>query len=271
MKSILIIEDDPKIISALEIRFNAAGYTVERASDGATGLSKALQKPDLVLLDIALPAGDGLQLAQKLKARPETRHIPIVFITASKDPDLRAKAMDLGAAGLFEKPYDAEELLAVAAHALGETGMFRRPIADFTPSLQAVRSAGAERSLPKILIVEDDPKIALALELRLKSAGYEVSTASDALTGVNTAVRLQPDLVLLDISMPAGNGFTVAERLNSLLPAPTPIIFLTASKQPGFRDRAAQLGAAGYFEKPYQAEALLLAVQQHVQPGPARM
>ena len=115
--------------------------------------------------------------------------------------------------------------------------------------------------MKNILIIEDDQKIAMALALRLKAAGYEATTAYDALTGLNAAVKNPPDLVLLDISMPAGNGFSVAEQIQTLIPTPTPIIFLTASKQPGFREKAKKLGAAGYFEKPYEAEELLGAIQ----------
>jgi DNA-binding response OmpR family regulator len=264
MKTILIVEDDPKIVAALEIRFQAADYATLTAGDAASGLSKAVQhRPDLVVLDISLPAGDGLQLAQKLKALPETRHTPFIFVTANKDPDLRARAMDLGAAGLFEKPYNAEELLAVVGHALGETGMFRRLIARFAPLTDAF-GGKSNASSKKILIVEDDQKIALALALRLRSAGYETSTAFDAVGGISEAIRFSPDLVLLDVSLPAGSGFTVAERMRSVMPALTPIIFLTASKQPGLQERAQELGAVGYFEKPYEAEALLTAVHQHV-------
>src|SRR5262245_204171 len=128
MKTVLIVDDEPKISTALEIRLQAAGYTTVTAQDAVTGLSSAVaRKPDLILLDISLPGGDGLEVARKLRTLPETIGIPIIFITASKDPYLRAKAMDLGAAGLFDKPYDAEELLAVAGHALGETSFFARP------------------------------------------------------------------------------------------------------------------------------------------------
>jgi len=265
MKNILIIEDDLKIVAALEIRLKAGGYTTFTAGDAASGLSKAVQqRPDLIVLDISLPAGDGLQLGRQLRALPETRRVPIVFVTANKDPELREKVMDLGAAGLFEKPYDADELLAVIGHALGETGTFRRPIARFSPDAMPVAFSSSGVSAKKVLIIEDDRKIAMALALRLKSAGYEASMAYDALTGVNDAVKCRPDLVLLDISMPAGNGFAVAERVKTLIPNPTPIIFLTASKQPGFRERAQELGAAGYFEKPYEAEALLAAVHQQI-------
>src|SRR6185503_15540606 len=91
MKKILIVEDDPKIVAALEIRFQAAGYATLAAGDAASGLSKAVQqRPNLIVLDISLPAGDGLQLAKKLKSLPETRHTPFLFVTANKDPDLRA-------------------------------------------------------------------------------------------------------------------------------------------------------------------------------------
>jgi DNA-binding response OmpR family regulator len=264
MKTILIVEDDPNIVTALEVRCQDAGYATVAAGDAVSGLSRAVQhKPDLILLDISMPAGDGLQLARRLKGLPETSHAPVIFITASKDPELRQKVMDLGAAGLFEKPYDADELLAVIGHALGETGMFHRRIARYFTNA-AASLFSTKPSAKKVLIVEDDEKIALALALRLKSAGYETSTASDAISGVSSVLNLRPDLVLLDISMPAGSGFTVAERMRTASSKRTPIIFLTASKQPGFRERALELGAAGYFEKPYEAEALLTAVHQHL-------
>ena len=120
--------------------------------------------------------------------------------------------------------------------------------------------------MKSILIIEDDRKIAIALTIRLKSAGYEAIAAYDALTGLNAAVKNPPDLVLLDISLPVGNGFTLFERIQTLLPAPTPILFITASKQAGFRQKANELGAAGYFEKPYEVEELLVAIQNVLNP-----
>jgi DNA-binding response OmpR family regulator len=115
--------------------------------------------------------------------------------------------------------------------------------------------------MKKILIVEDDENIAKALAIRIKSRGYGVTIAPDALSGVETAVKIQPDLVLLDISMPAGDGFTVAERIQNLLPAQVPMIFLTASKKPGLREKAKELGAAAFFQKPYNSEVLIGAIE----------
>ena len=115
--------------------------------------------------------------------------------------------------------------------------------------------------MKKILIVEDDRNIAKALAIRLKSAGYEVTVAPDALTGV-AALQIQPNLAQLDISVPAGNGFAVADKIQNLGVTAIPIIFLTAGKQPGLRQRAEALGAAGFFEKPYDADELLAAIKR---------
>ena len=120
-------------------------------------------------------------------------------------------------------------------------------------------------SKSRILVVEDDPKIARALVVRLKAGGYETATAFDAVGATSMAVQQRPDLVLLDISMPGGDGFIVAERLQkSAVTAGTPMIFLTASKEPALRERAAELGAAAFFEKPYDSEELLSAIRDAV-------
>jgi DNA-binding response OmpR family regulator len=258
MKKILIIEDDKKIASALQVRLKANGYAVWAAYDAIEGASLARSvTPDLILLDISMPGGNGFQLAQTFNHMPETKGTSIIFVTASKNPDLVQKVSDLGAVGLLEKPFDMEKLLLTI-----EVELDRVDSLGARRSTASVDSKQDHKGSKQILIIEDDEKIAMALELRLKSAGYQPTTTYDALTGLNAAVRNPPALVLLDISMPAGNGFSVAERIQTLLPTPTPIIFLTASKQPGFKEKAKKLGAIGYFEKPYEAEKLFGAIRE---------
>jgi DNA-binding response OmpR family regulator len=258
MKKILVIEDDQKIALALQVRLKANGYAVWAAYDAVEGASLGRTvKPDLILLDISMPGGNGFQLAETFHHLLETTGTPIIFITASKSPDLVQKVWDLGAVGLFEKPFDIEKLLYGIELELNRI--------DSWDARRSVASAGPKRDHlgPKqILIIEDDEKIAMALALRLKAAGYVATTTHDALTGLSAAVRNPPALVLLDISMPAGDGFSVAERIQALIPTLTPIIFLTASKQPGFKEKAKKMGAAGYFEKPYEAEELFGAIRQ---------
>ena len=115
--------------------------------------------------------------------------------------------------------------------------------------------------MKKALIVEDNPKSAKEMAIRLQAAGYEVTAAPGDMTA-GAAAGIQPDLARLEISVPAGNGFTVAEKVQELVAAATPIIFLTASKQPGLRQKARNLGAAGFFEKPYDADELLAAIER---------
>jgi CheY-like chemotaxis protein len=118
------------------------------------------------------------------------------------------------------------------------------------------------KTLKKILIIEDDQKVALGLAIRIKAGGFETVIAHDALSGVRSAIKVKPDLVLLDISMPAGNGFIVAERIQKNISTPIPIIFLTASKREDFRERASELGAVAFFEKPYDAQELLAVMRE---------
>lgn len=116
MKKILIVEDDQKISLALNIRLKANGYTVSVASDAIAGASQArLTKPDLILLDISMPGGNGFQLANTIHRMPETTGTPIIFMTASKSAGLQEKVIELGAIGLFEKPFDTDKLLDLIA------------------------------------------------------------------------------------------------------------------------------------------------------------
>ena len=119
-----------------------------------------------------------------------------------------------------------------------------------------------------VVLVEDDPNIALAFGIRLKGMGYIVHIARDAVSAISQVRKHQPDVVLLDISLPGGDGFSVAERLRSMDgSAATPVIFITASKRPGLREHALQLGAVGFLEKPFEATQLADAIESALYPG----
>jgi CheY-like chemotaxis protein len=114
-----------------------------------------------------------------------------------------------------------------------------------------------------ILLVEDDKRISQALSLRLRSMGYQVDSAADAVYAMNAAIRCQPEVILLDINLPGGNGFVVADRVRaSGTLGAIPIIFITASKEPGLRERAAEYGASAFLEKPFQAAQLTEAIDR---------
>ncbi|MBI1176325.1 response regulator [bacterium] len=262
-KVILIVEDDAKLAKALSIRLKAAGYEIKAAANGVAGIEVVeSEPPDLIIADIFMPIGAGFAMAYRL--RQTAANVPIVFITGSKDPKLRKSAKQFGAVGFIEKPYDPEKLLAVVNRALRPKVVTNRVLAAVKPAKANGRTAREKKKLKRILVVEDDRKIALSLSIRLQTAGYEVELAEDAFVGAKIIEYFQPDVLLLDITMPGGGGFKVAERVRQLLPASTAIIFMTANHQPRLRKKAAELGAAGYFEKPYDPKLLLSTINDIV-------
>ena len=118
-KKILIVDDERDIVKAVTIRLQISGYEVVTAFDGAQGVFMAhKEKPDLVILDIRMPAGDGFSVAEQLKKSTETFHIPIIFLTGSPERNAQEKAHELGARFYIKKPYDPEELLDAVRRAL---------------------------------------------------------------------------------------------------------------------------------------------------------
>lgn len=116
--------------------------------------------------------------------------------------------------------------------------------------------------MPSVLIVDDDDRTAVALGARLKAGGFEPVLAYDVPTAVTLAAAHQPSLVILDIAMPQGGGFALAQRLRRMpATASTPILFITASRHPGLMEHAMERGAAGYIEKPYDPRELLALVR----------
>jgi len=118
-KRILIVDDERDIVKALMIRLQGAGYDVVTAFDGAQGVFMAhKEKPDLIILDIRMPAGNGFSVAQRLKRSMHTFTIPVIFLTGSPEKNAEKKAMALGARFYIKKPYDPEELLDAIKRAL---------------------------------------------------------------------------------------------------------------------------------------------------------
>jgi CheY-like chemotaxis protein len=119
-----------------------------------------------------------------------------------------------------------------------------------------------------VLLVDDDNTFLLTIGVRLKSMGYTVCTAKDAVNAISAVRKNNPDVVVLDVSLPAGDGFLVAERLrNLIISATTPIIFVTASEKADLRERAMKLGAVAFLQKPFDATTLADAIESALSPG----
>ena len=114
----------------------------------------------------------------------------------------------------------------------------------------------------KILIVDDDQDIRRLLGIRLKARGYEPFFAGDAISAVNQARKEHPDLILLDLMLPAGDGYLVVERLKAM-PAleGIPVIVVSARDPVAEEERFIQSGADAFLRKPFDYDELLTAIE----------
>ena len=120
-KKILVADDEPEIVQALQIRLKEAGYEVVVAFDVIQTIYQAhKEKPDLIILDIRMPAGDGIGVYEKLKISSETAVIPVIFITAYANDEIVKKVSEMGAEGFFAKPFSVDKLLIKVKTLLGE-------------------------------------------------------------------------------------------------------------------------------------------------------
>lgn len=111
MQTILVVEDDSKIARLLELELKHAGYEVVVATDGRSGLERAVaDEIDLVLLDIMLPQMSGLEVVRRLKEKRPL--LPVLMVTARGDRYDKVSGLDLGADDYITKPFEIEEVLA---------------------------------------------------------------------------------------------------------------------------------------------------------------
>ena len=204
---ILVVEDDPTVERLLTLYLNQEGYHVDHAADGEEAIEKAvLLKPFAITLDIMLQREDGWAVLQKLKQLPETKDIPVIIISIIENREL---GFSLGATDYFTKPIDRKAILESLRKLDLPSKIKRKPV--------------------NILVIDDDPKVLQLLSAILESEGFGVVRAQQAVEGIDLAIEIQPDLILLDLLMPDVSGFEALERLKLHPTAKNiPVIIFTA-------------------------------------------
>ncbi len=121
-KRVLVVDDDPAVSELLRLVLGNAGFDVATAGDGVAGLLAIdANRPDLVILDVAMPAMDGLEAVCRLRDRPGTAHLPIIMLTALAAEDILGgptEQVDL----YLAKPFDPDALVAAVKRILGGAG-----------------------------------------------------------------------------------------------------------------------------------------------------
>ena len=185
---LLVIDDDRTTRELLEAEFAGRGYRVVQAVGGAEGLRLARQlRPDAITLDIVMPDVDGWSVLRSLKDDPELCGIPVVLVTVLGD---REMGYALGAAEFVTKPVHPARLAEVLA-----------------------RVASSARGEGEILVVDDDAVTREVLRRTLAKQGWRVTEAADGRECLERLGRGRPAAILLDLMMPAMDGFETLEAI----------------------------------------------------------
>jgi signal transduction histidine kinase/CheY-like chemotaxis protein len=200
---IVAIDDNPDVLSLLAQELEEEGYQVVGATRAVEGIERARQlAPYAITLDIMLPGMDGWEAIGRLKGDPATREIPLIVVSIIDNQELGFR---LGADEYLVKP--------IAKEALFE-------------ALRRFEGRGR-----RLLVADDDPAVAELLGQLLGEEGWQISAAADGQQALDQIAQQQPDLLLLDLVMPAMDGFEVLRRLRGQpQTAELPVVVITAKE-----------------------------------------
>lgn len=121
---ILVVDDEPMIVTVVEAVLKEKGYSVFSANDASSAMEKVrAHNPDLIILDIMLPQVDGHTIHRMLKEDPKGKDIPVIMLTACAEFESMKKGMDSGAAAYLTKPFDYTVLLGIVKGLVGEEAL----------------------------------------------------------------------------------------------------------------------------------------------------
>jgi DNA-binding response OmpR family regulator len=232
----LLVDDDENLCKVLTATLEEQGFAGKRAGSiqEAEELLAGEGNPDVIILDIWLPDGNGLDLMQKLSADGRTEKVPIIILSG-KEPQLNTY-MNPQLIDWIQKPYESNRLVSALRVAV------RR------------RVSGPAR----VLVVEDDEPTRALIKQELEGIGVETIEAADGVTAVHLARTTDPDLIVLDLTMPGLDGFQVVEVLRNERSQMTPLIVYTARDLNEHDKQKLTLGLSAHLIKSRASEKELL-------------
>jgi len=243
---ILIIEDEDALASVLAEKFKLEGFEVSVGVNGEDGLSKIeAWRPNLILLDIIMPKMNGYEVLENLQKK--NNKIPIIIISNSGQVVELEKIKKLGAIDyIIKTQINPEEVVSKVKSIL--TG---RPGDDKEKKVEPEKEEDVSGGI-KVLLVEDDSFLRDICFKKLKKEGFNVAVAVDGEEAVKKVGEFVPAIVLLDIILPAMDGFEVLKVIRShknRLVQNVPVIMLTNLGQEEDNKKALALGASDYLVK----------------------
>ncbi len=230
--TVVIIDDSLTVRMDLAEAFESAGFAVVLcASAEAARDALRTSRPGVIVLDVVLPDGDGVELLREIRASATTSEAAVLMLSSEAEVRDRVRAMQTGADEYVGKPYDRSYVVAKARELL------------------RVRGAPAGTSTT-VLVVDDSVTFRERLRETLEGAGYVVMTASSGEEGLQVAASHRPSAIIVDGELPGIDGATVIRRirLDGALRG-TPCLLLTAARGSDAEVRALDAGADAFVLK----------------------
>ncbi len=246
MSLILVVDDAEDVRLALRQLLEGDGHHVIEASDGDELIPAVLTHwPDLIMLDLNMPKVPGFEALELLRAQPAGKDFPVIVVTAAGSPRDAQRGRELGAKEYIGKPW-----------AEGEIEMRVKW------TLQS--SQKPKRNPPeRIFVVDDEEHVRLALMTTLQDAGYDAEPINGGSEVVEAVIKMQPDLILMDLRMPDLDGIEAIRRLRNIPTAmKLPIIVVTAVPSREAVQAARSLGVTSFVVKPWHARDLEIRVRK---------
>jgi CheY-like chemotaxis protein len=299
----IIADDDSALVQVLTIRLKRLGFTVFRSPDAMHALLGAHRlRPELLIVDIHMPGGNGLSVSEMIYSDPHLANIAVIVMSGDGNDAVVRHCHDLGAefvrkgAQLWSELEQAiRRRVPLPSETVAETAPVDSSAAPTPESSDAAEDAGVptvldsdlppatqsdapvepvvERSTTartKILTIDDDPDVTYMIKLRLERLGLEVLEAATGMQGFWKAVECRPQVIICDLNMPDGEGSYVFGRLTSHpVTKDIPVIILTGLSNPALRRHMLGLGVAGFLQKPVVFEDLITELRKHISLGSA--
>ena len=257
---ILVVDDVPANVRLLEAKLTIEYYDVVSCHDGQTALKlAAAEKPDIILLDVMMPGMDGFEVCRRLKADAETRHIPVVLVTALDGREDRIKGLDAGADDFLTKPLDDVVLFArvrslvrlkLIMDELREREENGRRMGVTTDGAARLRGSGG-----RVLIVDDNARQAAKVMEEL-SREHRPVIETDAGAAL-VASRGLIDLMIVNIAAQGFDGLRLIAQIRSVeATRHLPILAIVETSERPRLLKALELGVNDILSRPVDSEEL---------------
>jgi two-component system NtrC family sensor kinase len=242
--TILVVDDSLTVRMDLVEAFSDAGLevipcgTAQEARDAFSS-----RRIDLVVLDVLLPDGDGIELLRELRTGATGPTPPVLVLSTEAEVKDRIRGLQTGADEFVGKPYDRTYIVAKARELL------------------KARQVPGQRPRPTILVIDDSLTFREELRAALVAAGHDVTTAPSGEEGLRLAAAIRPTAILVDGVLPGIDGATVVRRLRlDAALRRTPCLLLTGSEGKGAELRALDAGADGFVRKEEEMGVILARI-----------